>query len=120
MAHQQQTKHHHHPSTPQQQQQPPFVFDGYAGWVCRHCSHLTHYYRGPNYVWMGGQQPPPQHFVEAHLRICPAVNNLPWASRGAAGGGGGSLQEMMGGSGGQSMQQQGMPLQQQLQSNVPA
>jgi len=124
MAHQhQQTKHHHPPSTPQQQQQQqpsPFVFDGYAGWVCRHCSHLTHYYRGPNYVWMGGQQPPPQHFVEAHLRICPAVNNLPWASRGAAGGGGGgSLQGIMGGSGGQSMQQQ-QPSQQQLQSNVPA
>jgi len=112
--HQQQTT-----STPQQQQQqqPPFVFDGYAGWVCRHCSHLTHYYRGPNYVWMGGQQPPPQHFVEAHLRICPAVNNLPWASRG--GGGGGSLQGMMGQSGGgQSMQQQ-QPSQQHP-SNVPA
>lgn len=28
-------------------------------------------------------QPPPNHFVEAHLRICPSVNNQPWASRGA-------------------------------------
>ena len=58
-------------------QPPPFIFDGYAGWVCRHCSHLDHYYRGPNYVWMGGQQAPPNHFVEAHLKICPAINQ-PW------------------------------------------
>eukprot|EP00984_Skeletonema_dohrnii_P034269 scaffold33512_cov113-Skeletonema_dohrnii-CCMP3373.AAC.10 len=62
---------------PQSTQPPPFVFDGYAGWVCRHCSHLDHYYRGPNYVWMGGQQAPPNHFVEAHLRVCPAINQ-PW------------------------------------------
>ena len=54
--------------------QPAFVFDGYAGWVCRHCSHLDHYYRGPNYVWMGSNQPPPQHFIDAHVRMCPALN----------------------------------------------
>eukprot|EP00986_Skeletonema_menzelii_P011355 scaffold5819_cov148-Skeletonema_menzelii.AAC.10 len=60
-----------------QSNQPPFIFDGYAGWVCRHCSHLDHYYRGHNYVWMGGQQAPPNHFVEAHLRVCPAINQ-PW------------------------------------------
>jgi hypothetical protein len=62
---------------PSSTQPPPFVFDGYAGWVCRHCSHLDHYYRGPNYVWMGGQQAPPNHFIEAHLRLCPALNQ-PW------------------------------------------
>eukprot|EP00985_Skeletonema_marinoi_P032798 scaffold39646_cov248-Skeletonema_marinoi.AAC.1 len=26
---------------------------------------------------MGGQQAPPNHFVEAHLRVCPAINQ-PW------------------------------------------
>jgi len=51
----------------------PFVFDGYAGWVCRHCSHLAYYYRGPNYVWKN-PQPPPNYFVDHHLVFCPGLN----------------------------------------------
>lgn len=51
----------------------PFIFDGYSGWVCRHCSHLDHYYRGPNY-YMQGVKPPPNDFVDQHLRLCPALN----------------------------------------------
>lgn len=69
-------------ATPQQQQQAqqqpmlsefPFIFDGYAGWVCRHCSHLAYYYRGPNYVWKN-PQPPPNYFVDQHLMFCPGLN----------------------------------------------
>ena len=61
----------------------PFVYDGHSGWVCRHCSHLPHTYRGLNYAWQGGegeitQQPPPNSFVDQHLRFCPALNQ-PWA-----------------------------------------
>jgi len=55
----------------------PFVYDGYSGWVCRHCSHLAHYYRGPNYI-MQGEKPPPNDFVDRHLRFCPALNQ-PWS-----------------------------------------
>jgi len=55
----------------------PFVFDGYSGWVCRHCSHLAHYYRGPNYS-MRGAKPPSNDFVDKHLRFCPALNQ-PWS-----------------------------------------
>lgn len=51
----------------------PFLFDGYAGWVCRHCSHLAYYYRGPNYVWKN-PQPPPNYFVDHHLMFCPGLN----------------------------------------------
>eukprot|EP00984_Skeletonema_dohrnii_P016252 scaffold7174_cov73-Skeletonema_dohrnii-CCMP3373.AAC.2 len=51
----------------------PFVFDGYSGWVCRHCSHLEHYHRGPNYS-IKGEKPPPNDFVDKHLRFCPALN----------------------------------------------
>lgn len=51
----------------------PFLFDGYAGWVCRHCSHLAYYYRGPNYVWKN-PQPPPNYFVDQHLMFCPGLN----------------------------------------------
>jgi len=51
----------------------PFIFDGYSGWVCRHCSHLDHYHRGPNYS-MKGEKPPPNDFVDKHLRFCPALN----------------------------------------------
>jgi len=51
----------------------PFVFDGYAGWVCRHCSHIAYYYRGPNYVWKN-PQPPPNYFVDQHLMFCPGLN----------------------------------------------
>ena len=77
----------------------PFVYDGHSGWVCRHCSHLPHTYRGLNYVWQGGegestQQPPPNSFVDQHLRFCPALNQ-PWAfsreSMSAAQGGGGQI-----------------------------
>jgi hypothetical protein len=51
----------------------PFVYDGYAGWVCRHCSHLAHYLRGPNYVWPNNQ-PPPNEFVDSHICFCPGLN----------------------------------------------
>jgi len=51
----------------------PFIFDGYSGWVCRHCSHLDHYYRGPNY-YIQGDRPPPNDFVDEHLRFCPTLN----------------------------------------------
>jgi len=51
----------------------PFIFDGYSGWVCRHCSYLDHYHRGPNYS-MKGEKPPPNDFVDKHLRFCPALN----------------------------------------------
>eukprot|EP00985_Skeletonema_marinoi_P021391 scaffold13103_cov71-Skeletonema_marinoi.AAC.1 len=51
----------------------PFIFDGYSGWVCQHCSHLDHYHRGPNYS-MKGEKPPPNDFVDKHLRFCPALN----------------------------------------------
>ena len=56
----------------------PFVFDGYAAWVCRHCQHVPPYYRGGNYVWQASQ-PPPNHFVDLHLRFCPGLNpsNMP-------------------------------------------
>ena len=56
----------------------PFVFDGYAAWVCRHCQHVPPYYRGGNYVWQASQ-PPPNHFVDMHLRFCPGLNphNMP-------------------------------------------
>lgn len=51
----------------------PFVFDGYSGWVCRHCSHLDYYLRGPNYAWTN-IQPPPNHFVDQHICFCPGLN----------------------------------------------
>lgn len=51
----------------------PFIFDGYSGWVCRHCSHFAHYHRGPNY-YMQGEKPPPNDFVDEHLSFCPALN----------------------------------------------
>lgn len=51
----------------------PFIFDGYSGWVCRHCSHLDYYYRGQNY-YMQGAKPPPNDFVDEHLRVCSALN----------------------------------------------
>lgn len=51
----------------------PFMFDGYCGWTCRHCSHLEHYYRGLNYVWMN-TQPPPSYFMDQHLMNCPGLN----------------------------------------------
>ncbi|KAL3806618.1 hypothetical protein ACHAXA_004422, partial [Cyclostephanos tholiformis] len=59
-------------------QEFPFFFDGYAAWVCRHCHHIPSYYRGGNYVWQSSQ-PPPNHFVDMHLRFCPGLNpaNLP-------------------------------------------
>ena len=59
-------------------QEFPFFFDGYAAWVCRHCHHVPPYYRGGNYVWQS-TQPPPNHFVDMHLRFCPGLNpgNLP-------------------------------------------
>lgn len=57
----------------------PFVFDGSSEWVCRHCSRLPHYYRGPNYGWnAGANNPPSNSFVDQHLRYCPALNQ-PWA-----------------------------------------
>ena len=56
----------------------PFVFDGYAAWVCRHCQHIPPHYRGGNYFWLASQ-PPPNHFVDMHLRFCPGINpgNIP-------------------------------------------
>ena len=51
----------------------PFVFDGYAAWVCRHCQHIPPHYRGGNYFWLASQ-PPPNHFVDMHLRFCPGLN----------------------------------------------
>jgi len=56
----------------------PFLFDGYAAWVCRHCQHIPPHYRGGNYFWLASQ-PPPNHFVDMHLRFCPGLNpgNIP-------------------------------------------
>lgn len=110
-------------SLPQSTQPPPFVFDGYAGWVCRHCSHLDHYYRGPNYVWMGGQQAPPNHFVEAHLRVCPAINQ-PWQFGAGANRAAAPLQMQMQQGGGQQIPmqhaaQQSSPGDRSQQSNEP-
>ncbi len=51
----------------------PFMFDGYCGWTCRHCSHIEHYYRGLNYVWMN-TQPPPSYFMDQHLMNCPGLH----------------------------------------------
>ena len=51
----------------------PFVFDGYAAWVCRHCQHIPPHYRGGNYCWVSSQ-PPPSNFVDMHLRFCPGLN----------------------------------------------
>ncbi|KAL9184625.1 hypothetical protein ACHAXT_012595 [Thalassiosira profunda] len=51
----------------------PFCFDGYAAWVCRHCQHVPPYYRGGNYVWQR-PLPPPNPFVDLHLRSCPGLN----------------------------------------------
>jgi hypothetical protein len=106
--------------------QPAFVFDGYAGWVCRHCSHLDHYYRGPNYVWMGSNQPPPQHFIDAHVRMCPALNQPSTFGAAAAAaantnflGAASPTQPQMpvlqGGGGGQPPVQQAQPKQQPTQ-----
>ncbi|KAL7553142.1 hypothetical protein ACHAWF_017615 [Thalassiosira exigua] len=60
----------------------PFVFDGYAAWVCRHCQHVPPYYRGTNYVWQA-PDPPPNRFVDLHLGFCPGLNpqNLPPPAR---------------------------------------
>lgn len=59
-------------------QEFPFFFDGYAAWVCRHCQHIPPYYRGGNYAWQNAA-PPPNEFVDMHLRICPGLNpeNVP-------------------------------------------
>lgn len=56
----------------------PYLFDGYAAWVCRHCQHVPPYYRSGNYVWQS-LQPPPNTFVDMHLRFCPGLNpaNMP-------------------------------------------
>ncbi|EJK69432.1 hypothetical protein THAOC_09315 [Thalassiosira oceanica] len=62
-----------HESSGQTLSEFPFFFDGYAAWVCRHCSHLPAYYRGGNYVWQSAQ-PPPNPFVDMHLRTCPGLN----------------------------------------------
>ena len=62
-----------HESSEQTLSEFPFFFDGYAAWVCRHCSHLPAYYRGGNYVWQS-TQPPPNQFVDMHLRTCPGLN----------------------------------------------
>lgn len=51
----------------------PFYFDGYASWVCRHCNHVSPYYRGANYIWHFPQAPP-NEFVDHHLRFCPGLN----------------------------------------------
>lgn len=51
----------------------PFFFDGYASWVCRHCSHISPYYRGQNYIWHFPQAPP-NEFVDSHLVVCPGLN----------------------------------------------
>ena len=65
-------------STIRMLQEFPYLFDGYAAWVCRHCQHVPPYYRGGNYVWQS-LQPPPNQFVDMHLRFCPGLNpaNLP-------------------------------------------
>mmetsp|Transcript_1444 Transcript_1444/g.2837 ORF Transcript_1444/g.2837 Transcript_1444/m.2837 type:complete len:1246 (+) Transcript_1444:271-4008(+) len=62
-------------------QEFPFFFDGFAAWVCRHCQHIPPYYRGGNYVWQAST-PPPNEFVDAHLRFCPGLNpgNVPPAA----------------------------------------
>lgn len=52
----------------------PFFFDGYAAWVCQHCQHIPPYYRGANYVWQSSQ-PPPNSFVDSHLRVCHGLNS---------------------------------------------
>ncbi|KAL3794176.1 hypothetical protein HJC23_012883 [Cyclotella cryptica] len=52
----------------------PFYFDGYASWVCRHCSHISPYYRGENYIWHFPQAPP-NEFVDHHLIFCPGLNS---------------------------------------------
>ncbi|KAL7540425.1 hypothetical protein ACHAXR_010097, partial [Thalassiosira sp. AJA248-18] len=53
-------------------QEFPFFFDGFAAWVCRHCQHIPPYYRGGNYVWQASA-PPPNQFVDMHLRFCPGL-----------------------------------------------
>ena len=83
MAHQQHTP-HRHVSLSSPSNQTHFIFNGDVGWVCRHCYPLDRY-NEPNFarldVAMSWLHPPPTHFVEAHLRICPVVNNQSWASR---------------------------------------
>jgi len=51
----------------------PFYFDGYGGWVCRHCTHVPPYYRGVNYLWQFPHAPP-NHFVDQHLAFCQGLN----------------------------------------------
>ncbi len=53
----------------------PFFFDGYAAWVCQHCQHIPPYYRGANYLWHSSQ-PPPNSFVDSHLRNCHGLNPM--------------------------------------------
>lgn len=40
---------------------------------CRHCSHISPYYRGENYIWHFPQAPP-NEFVDVHLMVCPGLN----------------------------------------------
>ena len=50
----------------------PFVFDGKGAWLCRHCLGVPchagshHYFSSPN--------PPPNNFVDRHLRLCPVMS----------------------------------------------
>ncbi|KAL7432091.1 hypothetical protein ACHAXH_002086, partial [Discostella pseudostelligera] len=83
------------PSLPSYQQQAagilnefPFFFDGYAAWICQHCHHIPPYYRGVNYLWQSSQ-PPPNSFVDSHLRVCRGLNPIqpPLTQPAYAGGG---------------------------------
>lgn len=61
------------PKAPAALSEFPFYFDGYASWVCRHCNHISPYYRGENYIWHFPQAPP-NEFVDHHLMFCPGLN----------------------------------------------
>ena len=67
------------PNTPAALTEFPYYFDGYASWLCRHCSHISPYYRGENYIWHFPQAPP-NEFVDQHLVVCPGLNTSSSAS----------------------------------------
>ena len=64
---------HPQSNTPAALTEFPYYFDGYAAWLCRHCSHISPLYRTENYIWHYPQAPP-NEFVDQHLIVCPGLN----------------------------------------------
>ena len=48
----------------------PFMFDGEGAWFCRHCLGVPN----SQYHYHAGSQPPPNKFIDLHLRLCPVMS----------------------------------------------